>query len=180
MADVAGLRPTPNRLRETLFNWLQFDIHELRVLDLFAGTGALGIEALSRGAGHATFVETHPAVRAGLNANLQRLGGSSRATVIGQSATTWLAQTTQRFDLIFVDPPFADSAWATVLPLLPPCMNAGARVYLERPAGYSAPWTEAWECLREARAGEVRGSLLQCSPAVDMSPLRDAAARDQE
>lgn len=180
MVDVTGLRPTPNRLRETLFNWLQFDIHELRVLDLFAGSGALGIEALSRGAGHATFVETHPAVRAGLNANLQRLGGSARATLVGQSATSWLAQTTQRFDLIFVDPPFTDNAWSAVLALLPRCMNVGARVYLERPAGYSAPWTEAWECLREARAGDVRGSLLQCSRAADISPLRDAAERDQE
>lgn len=169
VTEVVGLRPTANRLRETLFNWLQFDIEGLAVLDLFAGSGALGLEALSRGAGRCTFVETDHQARQALVNNVQFLDAVDQAAVVGQSAMTWLATNPARFDLVFVDPPFAQELWEPVLAQLPAHLNTGARVYLERPASYSAPWPQGWECLRESRAGDAIGALL-CYQAPQESP----------
>lgn len=162
--DAAGLRPTANRLRETLFNWLQFDLVGLHCLDLFAGTGALGLEALSRGAGQCAFVEVKAPVMRQLHGYVERLGADSRAQLYQQSALDFLRQSTDTFDLIFVDPPFDGDYWADVLAQLPARLNPGARVYLERPIGYSAGWPEGWECQRESKAGDAVGALLTYSP----------------
>lgn len=160
VADVPGLRPTANRLRETLFNWLQFDIEGLRCLDLFAGTGALGLEALSRGAGHCTFVETDARALRTLRANIALLDAQAQADLLQTQALNALAAPGPAYDLVFIDPPFAAELWAPVLAALPPRLNPGARVYLERPSRYSAPWARGWEVLRESRAGEALGALL--------------------
>lgn len=167
VADVDGLRPTANRLRETLFNWLQFDIEGLAVLDLFAGTGALGLEALSRGAARCTLVETNRTARQVLEQNIERLDAAGSAQLVAQPATSWLATSPARFDIIFVDPPFSEELWDEVLAALPRHLNAGARVYLERPARYSASWPPGWECLRESRVGDAKGALLSFHPTEE-------------
>ena len=170
VAAVPGLRPTPNRLRETLFNWLAFEIDGARCLDLYAGTGALGLEALSRGAAHCDFVEPDRRARAMLEQSLQTLQATDQAGVHAGPALSLLAasgppaQPGRSYDLVFVDPPFADEAWADVLAALPPRLAPGARVYLERPARYSAPWSQDWTVLRESRAGESMGALLTHTP----------------
>lgn len=164
------LRPTPDRVRETLFNWLGPRVAGSRVLDLFAGSGALGLEALSRGAAEAVFVDTsRTAVRA-LEANIELLGATS-ATVLRMDARRYLARGGEAFDLVFVDPPYATDLakrsleWLTVpgSPLLAP----GARIYLECGTRNADPGQESqlslpagWCKYREIRAGEVHGYLL--------------------
>ncbi|WP_343230679.1 16S rRNA (guanine(966)-N(2))-methyltransferase RsmD [Salinicola acroporae] len=117
--DSPGLRPTPDRVRETLFNWLAFDIAGRQVLDLYAGTGALGLEALSRGAAQTTFVESTAPVAKALEANIAMLGAAG--DVVGIPVERFLATTPNRFDLVFLDPlsarglprrPASTSNWA--------------------------------------------------------------------
>src|SRR5450432_2048001 len=104
--DIPGLRPTPDRVRETLFNWLQQAVAGARCLDLFAGSGALGLEALSRGAKALAFVEQAvPAARA-LREQLMRLGATSRAQVFEMGAARFLRSAGEPFDIVFLDPPF--------------------------------------------------------------------------
>src|ERR1700754_5153054 len=114
--DLPGLRPTSDRVRETLFNWLQPVIEGSRCLDLFAGTGALGLEALSRGAASVTFVEREPRLAAALQANLSRLKAGGE--VIGDDAARWLKGSGKPFDLVFLDPPFVLDAWTGIAGLL--------------------------------------------------------------
>ena len=111
-----GLRPTPDRVRETLFNWLQRDIQGARCLDLFAGSGALGLEALSRGAAEVVFVERQRTAAEQIRRHLDLLGETSRGTVRRQDALRLLQDAPeQRFDIVFVDPPFADRLCGTVI-----------------------------------------------------------------
>lgn len=105
--DVDGLRPTLGRARETLFNWLRPMLAETLCLDLFAGTGALGIEASSNGAGHVTFVEQHPLVANSLKHTLHQLGLQDNTTLEIDHAPAFLQRTNEPFDVIFLDPPFA-------------------------------------------------------------------------
>lgn len=105
-ADAPGLRPTPDRVRETLFNWLQQPIINSRCLDAFAGSGALGLEALSRGAHHVDFVDALPAATQQIQQHLQTLEANSKANVYGQSALT-LSLPPQPYDIVFLDPPFS-------------------------------------------------------------------------
>src|SRR6185312_11393174 len=107
--DFPGLRPTPDRVRETLFNWLAPVIDGAQCLDLFAGTGALGIEALSRGAAQVDFVESDARLADLLRANLTRLKQDAQVHV--GDAMRHLAQVSSRYDLVFLDPPFAADAW---------------------------------------------------------------------
>lgn len=169
VAAAPGLRPTPDRVRETLFNWLQPLVAGSRVLDPFAGSGALGLEALSRGAASAVFVERSPAVLRALEANLERLEAISAATLYGGDACAWLAAPSgERFDLVFLDPPFGEED------LLERCctlLAAGdwltpeARVYLEAPARRGPPALPAgWSLLRSKRAGEVGYHLAAPGP----------------
>jgi 16S rRNA (guanine966-N2)-methyltransferase len=158
---VPAIRPTPDRVRETLFNWLQPVIAGSRCLDLYAGSGALGLEALSRGAAEVVFVDVDPAVTRHLAATLEALG-CRRGRVVRSEARHFLGtpgETRERpFDIVFLDPPFAE-------PLLAPACEAleqggwlapGARVYLEAPAAAGAPeLPAAWTLLRSKRAGEV-------------------------
>ncbi|MCY0965661.1 16S rRNA (guanine(966)-N(2))-methyltransferase RsmD [Parathalassolituus penaei] len=126
--DIDGLRPTLDRVRETLFNWLQFDVEGARVLDTFAGSGALGIEALSRGAREVVFLEKHPKAALQLRENLQTLQARN-AQVWAGDALHWLAQHPQPWDLVFLDPPFNCGLLQPAIDQL--TLLPGAVVYME-------------------------------------------------
>jgi 16S rRNA (guanine966-N2)-methyltransferase len=166
--DLPELRPTPDRVRETLFNWLQFSIVGARCLDLFAGSGALGFEALSRGATAVTALETHPAAVAALRDNAQLLGAKA-LTLVQKDALLWLAQpATQQFSLVFLDPPFAAGLHAPCCELLQQqgWLAPGAQVYLE--AGedlQTLALPPGWALTRHKRAGEVHYGLCETSSA---------------
>ncbi len=160
--DVPGLRPTPDRVRESLFNWLAPVIVGMRCLDLYAGTGALGIEAISRGADRCTFVERDPRATATLTATLARLKVEN-ANVVQRDAMAFLNDVQGPFDLVFVDPPFANDAWTSISEKLETCgaLASEAWIYLESP-GDTAPTVPAyWRLHREARSGNVRHALYQ-------------------
>jgi 16S rRNA (guanine966-N2)-methyltransferase len=167
--DAPGLRPTPDRVRETLFNWLQHSIVDARCLDLFAGSGALGLEALSRGAREVVFVEQAQAAARMLRAELERLGGSGRGQVVEVGAMRFLRTPGEPFDVVFLDPPFGRAALAEYVPLL----AAGAWVKLdglvylenERAAGEPA-LPPAWELLKSKSAGEVGYHLARVRPRL--------------
>lgn len=160
--DVEGLRPTTDRVKETIFNWLAPHVRGTRCLDLFAGSGALGIEALSRGADSVVLVERDPRVAAYLQATLTQLdarGGEVRRA----DAQAFLRSGARRFDLVFLDPPFAEGALAPLLATLAGSgqLAPGARVYIEHAARDGLPALPAeltpW---RSKRAGEVSYHLL--------------------
>ncbi|KGI77211.1 16S rRNA (guanine(966)-N(2))-methyltransferase RsmD [Oleiagrimonas soli] len=162
VADLPGLRPTPSRVRETLFNWLQPTIAGARCLDLFAGTGALGMEALSRGAAQTTFVERDVAAASALRANLERLQQTG-GTVHRADALTYLAGEARPFDVVFLDPPFADDAWSDVAARLDAggWLAAGAIIHVESPAERVPVLPSSWQLHRERRAGQVRHALYR-------------------
>ncbi len=116
--DAEGLRPTPDRLRETLFNWLQFDFNQAQVLDLCAGSGALGFESLSRGAVSCTFVEPNPLTLSQIRANAETLGISDRCHFSAVTAQQQILETAEAFDVVFIDPPFGLDLWQELLNLL--------------------------------------------------------------
>src|SRR5277367_5253235 len=139
--DIPGLRPTPDRVRETLFNWLQHDIAGARCLDLFAGSGALGLEALSRGAKQLVFVEQAVAAARGLQEQLNRLGGGSSAQVLEMGAARFLRAPPAHSDIAFLDPPFGREALAEYVPMLDlgNWLKVGGLVYLENEKAAGAP-----------------------------------------
>lgn len=162
-----GLRPTPDRVRETLFNWLAPHIAGLRVLDLFAGSGALGFEALSRGAAAATLVEQDRAAAAQLRATAARFGLAA-ARVEGGDALGFLRnQPAGAFDLVFLDPPFAAGLVAPALRLVGErrILADGGFCYVEMAAGDDLPPLPAgWVVHRAGKAGEVGYHLLHVPP----------------
>jgi 16S rRNA (guanine966-N2)-methyltransferase len=156
--DLPALRPTPDRVRETLFNWLQHSIAGARCLDLFAGSGALGLEALSRGAAEVVFVEQFPAAARTLQEQLVRLGGESKARVMEMGAARFLRTPAKAFDIVFLDPPFGTNALAEYVPMLDsgPWLAVGSLVYLENERSAGVPsWPAHWELLKSKSAGEV-------------------------
>jgi len=156
--DLPGLRPTPDRVRETVFNWLQLAVAHARCLDLFAGSGALGLEALSRGAREVVFVEQAVAAARSLREQLTRLGGTARAKVVEMGARRYLGLPAEPFDLVFVDPPFGQEALPTYLPLLAAgnYVVPGGLVYLECERAAGEPvLPPGWELLKSKSAGEV-------------------------
>ena len=156
-----GLRPTPDRVRETLFNWLGQRLDGLACVDLFAGSGALGFEALSRGAERVVMVERDREALEALRTAARELDARG-AEVVAGDALGWLARSADRFDVAFVDPPFATDLAARSLAALPGRLNPGARVYVEsaRLLGAGAPW----RVLREGKAGAVRFALYEFNP----------------
>ena len=159
--DSPGLRPTPDRVRETLFNWLGQRLDGVACLDLFAGSGALGFEALSRGARRVVMVERDRKAAAALRASAALLQAHG-LDIVDSDALRYLARPGERFDLAFVDPPYAEYLVPRVMQVLPQHLNAGARVYAESDAalGLAAPW----HVLREDRAGAVRYYLYEYAP----------------
>lgn len=139
---VDGLRPTLDRVRETLFNWLQFDVEGARVLDAFAGSGALGLEALSRGAKDVTFLEKHPKVALQLRDNLKQLGANN-AQVWAGDALQWLQQTPESYDLIFLDPPFGLGLLQPAIDHL--CVQEGSLIYVEHESALNPVWPNQWQ-----------------------------------
>lgn len=158
--DGDGLRPTTDRVRETLFNWLGQELHGQACLDLFAGSGALGFEAASRGATRVVMIEqARPALQA-LRDN-SRLLGASAVEVVQADALSWLGRCSEQFDVVFLDPPFASDLLPRVLAVLAPRLAPGARVYIE-----SAEWPElvGWQVLRQGKAGVAHYGLLEIEP----------------
>jgi 16S rRNA (guanine966-N2)-methyltransferase len=160
--DLPGLRPTPERVRETLFNWLAPVIAGVRALDLCAGTGALGIEALSRGAGAVQFVEPAHAVADALRTNLARLkaGGGEVAVM---DAGRFLQGMPTPFGLAFLDPPFALQLWTPLARQLEQgrWLAEAALIYVESPRGMAPDLPENWLPYREGHAGDVRYALYR-------------------
>ncbi|MBQ9275290.1 MAG: 16S rRNA (guanine(966)-N(2))-methyltransferase RsmD [Succinivibrio sp.] len=150
---AAGLRPTPDRVRESVFAWLGDRVVGARVLDLFCGSGALALEALSRGASAAVMVEQNEAVCATLSATIERLG-CTQAQVVNREALGYLRECNQTFDLVFLDPPFAASLWCQALTLLRvrALIHEHSLIYLETPAGHH-PAVAGYEVVREGQAG---------------------------
>ncbi|QDI05860.1 16S rRNA (guanine(966)-N(2))-methyltransferase RsmD [Xanthomonas cerealis] len=166
--DQPGLRPTSDRVRETLFNWLLPALPGARVLDLFAGSGALGLEAVSRGAASACLVERDPVLAAGLRASVARLQAQAQIQVVQDDALRWLQApgTDAPADIAFVDPPFADGLWDAVLQRLPARLAADAWLYLESPAGRAPALPAPWALYREGGSREVRAALYRCTAAT--------------
>lgn len=162
--SLPALRPSPDRVRETLFNWLQPSILDARCLDLFAGSGALGIEALSRGARHVDFVDSEVQVGRHLHETLRRLGAANSAVHIADAARYLDKLPGPPYDIVFLDPPYASG----LLPVICSKLAAGgwlaraALVYLECPADRPLPdLPSAWQVHRSKRAGQVGYHLLR-------------------
>ena len=163
--DQAGLRPTGDRVRETLFNWLGPRIRGAHCLDLFAGSGALGLEALSRGAASVLLVEQAPAAVRALHDNLARLDAGGAARVARGDALALLGRAPPRaMDCVFLDPPFQSDMLSSVFPLLEGggWLATEAFIYLESDRHHPPPaWPERWTLQREATAGSVAFRLLR-------------------
>ena len=159
--NVAGLRPSSDRVRETLFNWLQGDIAGACCLDLFAGSGALGLEAASRGAARVTMIERDPAALVALEASKARLRGE-HVDVVAADALEWLARVPDRtFDVVFVDPPFAAGLHQKALDALGPWLAPGAQVYVETTRDAAMPILSGFAPHREGVTRDVRFALLR-------------------
>lgn len=165
----AEVRPTPDRVRETVFNWLAPVIDGARCLDLYAGSGALGLEALSRGAAQVTFVDRAPAALRQISASLELLG-CERGVAVCRDALAYLDGVPAQFDIVFVDPPYGMGLPAPVLARLVAgdWLATGASVYLEHEAGVGPPALPAgWRFVRSAAAGQVRYHLARAEPSPD-------------
>ena len=167
VVDRPGLRPTPSRVRETLFNWLGQDLRGWRCLDAFAGTGALGLEAGSRGAAAVTLVEQDPALCKSLQAAVQRLKAEGVRVERGDGVAALRQRAGQGLDLVFLDPPFADGAnealFTAALQAARQAVGEQGLIYLEAPR----VWTEdelaqiGLQAHRQGKAGQVHFHLLQ-------------------
>lgn len=156
--SLPDLRPSPDRVRETLFNWLGQDLTGKICLDLFAGSGALGFEAASRGARRVVMVERDPAAWRALQSNAAVLGAST-VELKRADALEFLRADDGCYDVVFLDPPFRADYLAQVLPALGPRLAADARVHVESPAAPALP--PGWEVWRSGRAGAVTHQLLK-------------------
>lgn len=158
-----AVRPTPDRVRETLFNWLAPLLPGAACLDLYAGSGALAFEALSRGAASAVLVEQDPALVAALEDCASELGAEAR--IVAADARRFLARPAREaFDIVFLDPPYAEPV-AALLGALRPWLASGALVYVERPRAEGLPALAGLEWHRQARAGSVCYGLARLAPA---------------
>ncbi len=155
---VPGLRPTADRVRETLFNWLGQDLTGKTCLDLFAGSGALGFEALSRNATAVTMVECMPAVRAALATSAATLGTGPRLEIVAADALQFLGKVERLFDLVFLDPPFNQGWLDRLWPRLPAVLAPAALVYVECESALAPP--ASWHVLNSGKAGSIHYHLV--------------------
>lgn len=156
--QAEGLRPTPDRVRETLFNWLGQTLDGKHCLDLFAGSGALGFEALSRGARQVVMVEQNPQVLRALRENARKLE-ADRLDLVESDALKFIRNEARKFDIIFLDPPFHQGILSLLLPLLPERVAPGGYVYAESEIPLEPG--DGWEIWRRGRAGNVHYCLLK-------------------
>lgn len=156
-----SIRPTPDRLRETLFNWLMPMLDGARCLDLFAGSGALGLEALSRGAAYCDFVERDARHAQQLRQILQTLDATPRASVHSVDARAFIAQASARYDIVFIDPPYHQQLIESVLPQMPARLSALHRVFVEHADTETLQWPAGWHSLKVTRAGQAAGELVR-------------------
>ena len=160
LPDAEGLRPTPDRVRETLFNWLGQTLYGRTCLDLFAGSGALGFEAASRGAERVVMVERNPAVLRALQDNVKKLG-CANVFVQGQDGLEFVSRDAQQYDVIFLDPPFQSDYLPRLLEILPQRLNKNGVVYVESGAAITVP--PPWQVIKSGKAGQVHYQLLGLS-----------------
>lgn len=167
---LPGLRPSPDRVRETLFNWLQGIVEGARCLDLFAGSGALGLEAASRGAAQVVLVDASAEACAGLRERIRELKGEQQVRVVQDSAEHYLRSETTPFDIVFLDPPFRQDLLDPTCELLwdRRLVKDGSRVYLEAEVELGRPrLPNGWRLLRSKCAGEVGYHLALCGSSPD-------------
>ena len=160
--DAQGLRPTPDRVRETLFNWLGQDLSDLSCLDLFAGSGALGFEAASRGAARVVMVERAADVHAALCANTELLGAGERVEIVRADALKFASSRTggaSRFDVLFLDPPYGQGWLTRVEPALDSLLNDGGVIYAEAEAALES--LGRWHTVRSGKAGQVYYHMMR-------------------
>lgn len=173
VADAEGLRPTGNRIRETLFNWLMPHLHQARCLDLYAGTGALGLEALSRGAAFVQFIEAHSPTHHALKQNLLALDADKTEYALTRNDALRVlsdlqnsdlqknGQNLKLFDLVFLDPPFQEDLWQKSVDLLAssPAISNDALIYVERPRETKINIPSTWHEHRSLNAGKINATL---------------------
>ena len=167
--SAEGLRPTPDRVRETLFNWLGQNLEGLRTLDLFAGTGALSLEAASRGAALSVAIDRNPSLVRAIAATAAGFGLEHLETHAAD-AYAYLGRETRDFDVIFLDPPFDTRDWDRLLPLCAARLAAGGSIYAESPIELAPP--PALARFRHARAGRVHYHLFtrrESGPSVEQA-----------
>ncbi|WP_228146207.1 16S rRNA (guanine(966)-N(2))-methyltransferase RsmD [Acinetobacter sp. ANC 4648] len=160
-ASIEGLRPTPDRVRETLFNWLMWDVQNAQVLDLCAGSGALSFEALSRGAANVVMIEPNHNQAKILKENIQLLK-SSNCQVMLTTAQQALPTLKTDFDLVFLDPPYSLDLWQQLATLVDPLIKNQGHIYVEadRDLRY-LQLPNSWQLIKQTKAGAVRAGLFQ-------------------
>jgi 16S rRNA (guanine966-N2)-methyltransferase len=161
-ASLPGLRPTPDRVRETLFNWLSPDIRGSRCLDLYAGSGALGLEAASRGAARVVLVDAAREVVTSLRAQVATLN-AGQVEIVQADAQQWLRGPAETFDIVFLDPPFTAGLLAGTMQLLETngWLAPDAFIYIEAGKGVSLELPPGWDVYREKTAGQVEYRLIK-------------------
>ena len=160
-ASIEGLRPTPDRVRETLFNWLMWDIQNAQVLDLCSGSGALGFEALSRGAAKVIMIEPNPIQARFLKENIQLLKAEN-CQLLTLTAQQALNKLNGGFDVVFLDPPYSLDLWQELAELAEPLISLNAYIYVEADRDLSQLKLPAsWQKIKETKAGQVRAGLYQ-------------------
>lgn len=162
-ASVDGLRPTPDRVRETLFNWLMWDVQNANVLDLCTGSGALAFEALSRGASHVVMIEPDRQQAKFLTDNLELLKiTKQQAQLKISTAQQVLPSLNEQFDLVFLDPPYGLDLWEPLANLADPAIKANAFIYVEADRDLTQlKLPPTWKLIKETKAGTVRAGLFQ-------------------
>lgn len=160
-ANIEGLRPTPDRVRETLFNWLMWDIQNTQVLDLCAGSGALSFEALSRGAAHVIMVEPNPTQAKFLKDNIVLLKATNCQLKVMTAQQAMTSLNTQ-FDVVFLDPPYSLNLWQELAEQADPQIKSGAYIYVEADRDLSQlQLPTSWSLIKETKAGTVKAGLFQ-------------------
>ncbi|MXX98683.1 MAG: 16S rRNA (guanine(966)-N(2))-methyltransferase RsmD [Gammaproteobacteria bacterium] len=161
--NLKSVRPTPDRVRETLFNWLAPSIRNARCLDLFAGSGAIAFEALSRGADYAVLVDNNARVCKKLREQAELIKADN-LRVVHQDATQFINHSQDTFDIVFIDPPFNSDLASTLLHVLPntPILNADAIIYVETPVSKQLDIAQTgWHIVHSQKTSQVRYSLLE-------------------
>ena len=165
--SIEDLRPSPDAVRETLFNWLGQNLEGKSCLDLFAGSGAFGLEAASRGASRVDMIELNRKAAASLSNTVELLGGLEAVQCFNMDWKAFLENSDQKYDIIFIDPPFRKPLIKSVCKTLinADSLNEGAQVYIESPkSNFPLPIPSTWHIIRESTRGMVKSTLIQTTP----------------